>query len=517
MRKSFLIISLITIVSSFMMLSHSCVRKPQHETSAIFGEALKCYDKALDMFSNDSLNQAFPKFIETLEMIEALPEDMNEDEKHLASRTYCNITRILASRLEINVKADASRKAFYYQKISNDIDTLTFPLACLLYADTFDSETESDSVMYYAKMAIPLIDTVGEYASLYILSQQYLSEAYRHQKKYDSCFYIKRNMIAFSDRHGLDTKGDSLALGIDMFYSSYKLESKPYLMKVFEIEAGDVMVGMVMQLLEQIYEMENNRDSVAFCRSFYKPSFEAEIERINEVDSFLETYNNYAKERDARLEIMRGQKEKQKRNIYIIVSISLLLTAISALIIHSIHNKNKYNKHTEQLNNVIADKDFKFASVDGKIKKMNKELREKEECIKTKEKELNEMKQKMLRIENVIDIDVYYKSEICQKIVNRKPSDFSALSKEELSMLLQAADKYLNNINERIKDKYPEIKKDDLYYICLVLLNIDDYTMQFLLAKSRRTVWNRLNNIRVKMGLEKGDDILMHLMNNFIN
>ena len=266
MRKSFLIISLITVISSFMMLSHSCVRKPQHETSAIFGEALKCYDKALDMFSNDSLHQAFPKFIETLEMIETLPEDMNEDEKHLASRTYCNITRILASRLEINVKADAARKAFYYQKISNEIDSLTFPMACLLYADTFDSETESDSVMYYAKMAIPLIDTVGEYASLYILSQQYLSEAYRHQKKYDSCFYIKRNMIAFSDRHGLDTKGDSLALGIDMFYSSYKLESKPYLMKVFEIEAGDVMVGMVMQLLEQIYEMENNRDSVAFCR-----------------------------------------------------------------------------------------------------------------------------------------------------------------------------------------------------------------------------------------------------------
>ena len=84
-------------------------------------------------------------------------------------------------------------------------------------------------------------------------------------------------------------------------------------------------------------------------------------------------------------------------------------------------------------------------------------------------------------------------------------------------MLLQVADKYLNNINVRIKDKYPEIKKDDLYYICLVLLNIDDYTMQFLLAKSRRTVWNRLNNIRAKMGLEKGDDILMHLMNNFIN
>lgn len=123
------------------------------------------------MYTDDSLHQALPKFIEVLEMRETLPEDMNEDEKHLASRIYCNITRILTSRLDMNVKNDAARKAFYYQKISDEIDTLTFTLASLLYAGAFDSETESDSVIYYSKMAIPLIDTVSEYASLYIISQ----------------------------------------------------------------------------------------------------------------------------------------------------------------------------------------------------------------------------------------------------------------------------------------------------------------------------------------------------------
>lgn len=72
--------------------------------------------------------------------------------------------------------------------------------------------------------------------------------SYRHQKKYDSCFQIKRDMIAFSSRRGLDTKGDSLALGIDMFYSPYRFQSKPYLLKVLDIEASDIMIGQVMML-----------------------------------------------------------------------------------------------------------------------------------------------------------------------------------------------------------------------------------------------------------------------------
>lgn len=282
-------------------------------------------------------------------------------------------------------------------------------------------------------------------------------------------------MIAFSDRHGLDTKADSMALGVDMFYSSYKLQSKPYLLKVLDIEASDVMVGMVMQLLEQIYEMEGNSDSVAFCRSYYKPSFEAEMERVNDVDDFVEIYHRYSTERDAMLDVLRKQKEIRKRNSYIIAVIVVFVATMSALTVRHIRNKKRYNAHTEHLNNIIADKDFKFASVDGKIKSMNQELREKEEYIKAKEKELDEIKQKMYGNENAIDIDAYYKSEICQKIINRKPSDFSALSNNELSSLQQAADKYLNNISVRIKEKYPQIKKDDTYIIsvssCLISMS----------------------------------------------
>lgn len=517
MRKLFVIISFVAFISGFMILSDSCGRKCNHKSSDKMEEIYSRYGEAIDMFSNDSLRQAFSGFIDVLRMIESLPENMSDDEKHLASKAYCNITRILSKRLETNVIVDAARNAYNYQRIADEIDTLTFPMACLLYAATFNPATASDSMIHYTKMAIPFIDTIGEDAAFYSVAQLHLSQAYRHQKKYDSCFRVKRNMIAFSSRRGMDTKGDSLALGVDMFYSPYRSQSKPYLLKVLEIEASDILVGQVMMLLEQIYETENNRDSVLFCRSYYKPSFEAEIERYDDADYFTYIYNRYSTECNDKLDALITKKATRKRISFIIAITVVFAATMTALTVRHIRNKRRYDEHTEQLNNIIESDKFKFSMVDGKIKKMNRELREKKECIKAKDKELDEMKQKMFGKENASDIDAYYKSEICQRIIGKKNSDLSSLTNEDLTLLLQAADKHLDNITARIKNKYPKTNKDDLYYICIILLNTNEYKLQYLLDRNRKTVWYRLNKIKTIMGLENDDDLLMHLMRTFVN
>mgnify|MGYP003290850584 CR=1 FL=1 len=69
---------------------------------------------------------------------------------------------------------------------------------------------------------------------------------------------------------------------------------------------------------------------------------------------------------------------------------------------------------------------------------------------------------------------------------------------------------------EQLKEKYPKVNKEDLYYICLILLNVDLNKLQYLLDRNPKTVWYRLNKIKSMMGLEAGDDIMMYLMKNFI-
>ncbi len=514
MKRHFGIISVIAFISFFMLFSNSCHRKAYQDSLERLEKAKSYHSEAIDLYENDSLKQTLSKFIDVLGLIETLPEYMTEEEKHLASKTYCNISRLCLSKLESNIRMIAIQRALYYQNISEEVDTIVFSNICLTIASMFQSKTETDSILYYLNMAKPYIDSTYNNGYVYLLSLHVLSTVYFNQEKFDSCFQVKRDMIEYKSRNGLDAKIDSMTLGIQMFHSPYRLQSKPYLLKALDYESDDITAGMVMLLLEKIYQKENNLDSVAFCQKYYKSYAQAEISRVQTTNNFFKLYDDYAEKRDAKLEALREQKEMKNKT-----SLILMVIVISALVSFFIfrRHRKKYHKQTEHLNSIIADSEFKHSLVDGKIKKMNVEMRKKDELIKEKEMELDEMKRKMERLENAPDIDAYYKSDICQKIVNRKATDFSALTNEDFALLIQAADKHLSKITTRLKEKYPKINKDDMYYICLILLNLDLNKLQYLLDRNPKTVWYRLNKIKSAMGLKSGDDILMFLMNNFIS
>ena len=513
MKRLFCIIS---IISFFMLFSISCQRNANQDLMERLEKAQSYNSEAVDLYKSDSLEQSLYKFIDALSLIETLPEDMTEEEKHLASKVYNNINHIFISVYDYHFDALSAKRALHYQKIANEIDSIIFPSVCLAMASTFTSETEADSVMLYLKMAEPYLDTINDIGR-YIMAQHLLSTVYYNQGKFDSCFQVCRNMIAFKCRRGLEAKRDSMTLGIQMFHSPYMLQSKPYLLKVLEYETRYDIIGSIMLLLEKIYEYENNQDSVNFCRKYYGASIESKIKRDDNKDDLTKIYEIYAEKRDAKINELRELKKTKKKTSLILIAI-----VISMSVLYFIFRRNsmKLNKQSEHYNNIIADIEFKHSIVDGRIKKMNVELRKKEDIIKSKEIELDEMKQKIERIENspnIPNIESYYKSDICRKIVNRKATDFSALTNEDFALLIQAADKHLNNITTRLKEKYPKINKEDLYYICLILLNTDENKLQYLINKNRKTIWYRLSKIRNMFELENNDDILIYIIENFIN
>ena len=513
MKRLFCIIS---IISFFMLFSISCSRNANQDLMERLEKAQSYNSEAVDLYKSDSLEQSLYKFIDALSLIETLPEDMTEEEKHLASKVYNNINHIFISVYDYHFDALSAKRALHYQKIANEIDSIIFPSVCLAMASTFTSETEADSVMLYLKMAEPYLDTINDIGR-YIMAQHLLSTVYYNQGKFDSCFQVCRNMIAFKCRRGLEAKRDSMTLGIQMFHSPYMLQSKPYLLKVLEYETRYDIIGSIMLLLEKIYEYENNQDSVNFCRKYYGASIESKIKRDDNKDDLTKIYEIYAEKRDAKINELRELKKTKKK-----ISLILIAIVISMSVLYFIFRRNskKLNKQSEHYNNIIADIEFKHSIVDGRIKKMNVELRKKEDIIKSKEIELDEMKQKIERIENspnIPNIESYYKSDICRKIVNRKATDFSALTNEDFALLIQAADKHLNNITTRLKEKYPKINKEDLYYICLILLNTDENKLQYLINKNRKTIWYRLSKIKNMFELENNDDILIYIIENFIN
>ena len=83
----------------------------------------------------------------------------------------------------------------------------------------------------------------------------------------------------------------------------------------------------------------------------------------------------------------------------------------------------------------------------------------------------------------------------------------------ELALLLESADKHLGNLTKTLTDKYPKLRKDDFYCICLLLLNVEKNKFQYLLGRNRKTIWERLNKIKNIMNIGDNDDMYIFMKN----
>ena len=333
----------------FLLFVVSCGSVPQHASPEDLEEAKAHYDSGFVCLQQDSLMQAFPYFIQVAEKLEYLPEDMTDEEMLLASRAYYQMAHVFRFKIENNAEIDALKQALFYQRTVND-STWIFR-SSLELAHAFFVIKESDSARYYYNEILPYIDTLSGDLDDYYSAQLLLSDLYYSQHEFDSCFQVQRETIAFKTRRGIDTKRDSVSLGIAMFHSPYILQSKPYLLKVLDTDIGEVERGAIMSLLARIYEAEGNADSVLFCQKFHASYVKAESDRVSDGMLAVKQYEKYKAERDARLSALREHKQAQKMNALraVIVVVALLLLAALAFVVYHRRYKKKAVEQQEAI------------------------------------------------------------------------------------------------------------------------------------------------------------------------
>ena len=330
----------------FLLFAVSCESVPQHASPEDLEEAKAHYDSGFVCLQQDSLMQAFPYFIQVAEKLEYLPEDMTDEEMLLASRAYYQMAYVFRRKMANNAEIDALRWALAYQRMVQD--TTWIVRSSLELASAFSALKETDSARYYHDFVTPYLDTVSGDLNDYFAAQLVLSDLYYDQHQFDSCFMVQRNTIAFKARRGMSTANDSVSLGICMYHSPYRLEAKPYLLKIMKIETGDVERCAIMSLLEQIYEEEGNSDSAAFCHGFNKAYVKAESDRVSDGMLAVKQYENFKAERDARLTALREQKQAQKVKwlwVVCVIAALLLLAALVLVIYHRIYRKRMVQEH----------------------------------------------------------------------------------------------------------------------------------------------------------------------------
>lgn len=319
-----------------------------HDSQCVSPEAMDQaqseYQSGFECLQADDLNEAFPHFLKAASLAEVLPEDMDDEQTLFVSRAYYQMGGIFGRKIESNLEIEVLKRACYYQEAVHDTVWLMRTWEQLI--DALQSTKESDSAQYYLDKLFPLTDSVADF-DMYQRVLRLVSNQYYDQKQYDSAFMTEQHLIEMKARRGMDTQRDSLSLGIAMFFSPRKMLSKPYLLKVLEVYPDTVTVesGAVMSLLSELYEIEGNADSVAFCNRFLPHYAQAESDRVSDGILLAKQYEQFKAERDARLQSLREQKEAQsnQRRKMLLGGIAVLL--VSALLAFVLYHR-RFRKKT---------------------------------------------------------------------------------------------------------------------------------------------------------------------------
>ena len=317
-----------TIIFIGLLSVFACGRESFVVSPEALQDAQNHYDSGFVMLQQDSLLAAFPHFIQVAEKLEVLPNDMTDEEKLLASRAYYQMAHVFGWKMENNAEIDALRWALGYQRQVGDTTWMAW--TSLKLANAFWTVKEVDSARFYLDWVMPHLDTVPDNVRDYITARHLLASLYLEGKQLDSSLMVQREIIAFKMRRGMDTKGDSVSMGMNLFFSGRKTESKPYLLKILDMERDDVEKGAIMSLLAQVYEEEQNADSLVFCQSFHTSYVQAESERVSDGLLAVKQYENYKAERDARLQALREQKEARAAQVrhFVFGGLALLLVLL---------------------------------------------------------------------------------------------------------------------------------------------------------------------------------------------
>ena len=182
----------------------------------------------------------------------------------------------------------------------------------------------------------------------------------------------------------------------------------------------------------------------------------------------------------------------------------------------------KLKKEISETQKNLIDLRFKNSFTEGKIKKQNAELKKKEELIGKYTTEISNLKYRLER--NHIDIsnlNNYLQSDICSKILNDineisdkklKSNMLSPLSKKEFVLLLNSANHHLNHLINDIANKYSKLKKEDLYYLCLVIMGLNNNQISSLFGVTYDTIQKRKNKICVILGLDPKENLYNYIL-----
>ncbi|MBR3492691.1 MAG: hypothetical protein IKH44_10380, partial [Bacteroidales bacterium] len=229
------------------------------------------------------------------------------------------------------------------------------------------------------------------------------------------------------------------------------------------------------------------------------PALEAESNR--QVSQLNDLFQQHLQWEQERAEAERQQAAKLRRNrMIVVVSVLVVVAALLAWLFYRRKMQQQRDEASQQMEAEREAHRLEKASMSGRLKKSNQELRE----LK------NQMRQQVGNGAPKQEAQaVSFNDEpICRLIMERvnegqfkaqmdcKLYQDYALGKEQLTALREAADRHFGQFTSRLAKAYPDLTRGDLDYCCLYLLGLSDADIAALMQKAYPTVSHRARKMK---------------------
>ena len=268
-----------------------------------------------------------------------------------------------------------------------------------------------------------------------------------------------------------------------------------YLTPVFENMEDAARQRIAARYLYEIFQNQGDTLKAAQFSMYIAGNTVSEGESNAQVSQLNELFQQHLQWEQERADAERQGKIRVQRNRMIVATgILAVLAALTAWLLH--RRKMKAEREAHRLEK---------ASMSGRLKKSNQEVRELKDQIKRQE----EVNAKPQQAESFTD------EPICRLIMERvhegqfkaqmdcKLYQDAALSKEQVMALRDAADRHFNLFTVRLAKAYPNLTKNDLDYCCPYLLGLSDADISALMQRAYTTVNDRGRKMKAIFGTEE--------------
>ena len=488
----------------------------------VFLTARAHYINGAGYYEKDSVVEACAEYLKALEVMES---HFKEDELVGHKARFLALTNTRLTNLYSN--AYLHEQALYFGKLAlkyyHKYDAQASHVAWMLneLGFVYDMMEQLDSADYYYRSGINVLpDTISQMYRDIATRRAILS--YRRDHQPDKCLALVHQLARFAEsNHELLAR--YLIIGEVYYYEGLFDSASVYLKQVYDNTTETDSKMLVAERLQEI-SMQNGdttqAKAYALAQSQHVTLKDQDGKQHSALTRLCQQYEQNKQDAQHSLKV-----KKSTRQWGIMLGIVMALAAIVSFSLALSRKRNKRlkteNEDAERLLETERQTHkMQQAALAGRLKKSNEELRDVS----------MQLEQTLAKAPSDStppdDYTSYVNAAICQYIVGvvheqqfKSKMDYlvykdSALSKEQLLSLHNAAEKHLPRFVSQIRKQFSRLTESDMDYCYLFLLGLSEADVSALMQRAYTTVCDRSRKISRILG---ANDSLYHTLRNCLS